>query len=373
MIRVLQIVDSMGIGGIQVFIMNIYRNIDRKEIQFDFLIHRHSNESFEDEIQSLGGKIYIVPGRKEGIRKNKEGLKRFFSEHSEYACVHYHTNSLSYDEPLVAARNAGIPVRIIHSHSSNIGKNHKLIHMINHLLHKRRIEKIATNYLSCGELAGKWMFGGTNIEKQIRLINNGIDVSQYSYSRIVREEVRNELGLSEKFVIFHVGRFDPVKNQAFLVDIFNLLIKHEPKAVLVLVGAGRQFDEIREKVKVLDLEDKVRFLGIRNDVHRLLQAADRVVLPSLYEGFPVAAIEAQASGVPLIMSDTISPEVIKKSNCIRLSLNAPIKEWVDQILLEKERIEDNTELIKSGFDIATSVSQLVDLYKTEANNNCSSI
>ncbi len=370
MIRVLQMVDGMSIGGgIQAFIMNVYRNLDRDAIQFDFLLHRHNEKTFEPEIASLGGRIFYTPGRREGILKNRAGLKRFFAAHPEYGHVHFHASSLSYIEPLIAAYHAGVPGRIMHSHSSGIIGKNRIIHSINHEFNKKRIHRIATDYLACGALAGKWMYGGTSVESKVRLITNGIDIKRYSYSETVREEVRKELGIGKAFAVCHVGRFETVKNHTFLLDVFHAVLKKQPSALLILAGDGRLFNEVKAKAEALGIREKVRFLGVRNDVYRLFQAADCVVLPSLYEGFPVVTIEAQASGVPLVMSDTVTDEVVKKSNCRRISLDLSCEEWADAVLSAGKRIPDNKELVDSGFDIMQTVRELQAIYGSGYEGN----
>lgn len=173
MLRVLHVLDSMEIGGIQSFVLNIYRSIDASKVQFDFLLHRELNNANEAEIRELGGKIYFVPRRRNGIRKNKIALRSFFASHTGYDAVHYHISSLTYIEPLVAAKRAGIPVRIVHSHSSRAPKNN-MLHPVLHKINKSRLDKYATHFFACSDVAARWFFGGTPMLEKSVLIPNGI-------------------------------------------------------------------------------------------------------------------------------------------------------------------------------------------------------
>lgn len=361
--RILQITDSMGMGGIQAFIMNVYRNIDREKYQFDFLLHQKMENGYDDEILKMGGIIYYIPSRHEGIIKNRKALEKFFSKHPEYTVVHQHESSLTYIEPLVIAKKYNVPVRIMHSHSTRASgsKIHTLLHKIN--IH--RIKNVATNYFACGELAGKWMYNGSGVEKKVIIVNNGIDIKKYSFDETIRKKVRIELGLDKKFVIGNVGRFSEVKNHTFLIDVFNEFVKLYPDSELVLVGDGDLQQDMKNKVKELSLSDKVQFLGIRRDVHTILMSFDYVVIPSLYEGFPVTAIEAQAIGVPCLISDSVTKDVVINNNVKMLSLRESADVWADQIYKNKkvQRNSNKEGLIKKGFDIATTTDYLLEIYK----------
>ena len=361
--RILQITDSMGMGGIQAFIMNVYRNIDREKYQFDFLLHQKMENGYDDEILKMGGIIYYIPSRHEGIIKNRKALEKFFSKHPEYTVVHQHESSLTYIEPLVIAKKYHVPVRIMHSHSTRASgsKIHTLLHKIN--IH--RIKNVATNYFACGELAGKWMYNGSGVEKKVIIVNNGIDIKKYSFDETIRKKVRIELGLDKKFVIGNVGRFSEVKNHTFLIDVFNEFVKLYPDSELVLVGDGDLQQDMKNKVKELSLSDKVQFLGIRRDVHTILMSFDYVVIPSLYEGFPVTAIEAQAIGVPCLISDSVTKDVVINNNVKMLSLRESADVWADQIYKNKkvQRNSNKEGLIKKGFDIATTTDYLLEIYK----------
>lgn len=359
--RVLHIVDSMGMGGIQAFIMNAYRNIDRNNIQFDFLLHQKFSESYDEEIKIMGGEIFYLPPRSQGIKKNRKALDEFFKSHNEYRIVHQHESSLTYLEPLIIAKKNKIPKRIIHSHSTRASGNK--IHTIIHKINRKRIKKIATDYIACGSMAAKWMYSDSGILSNVIILNNGIDVEKFTFNKEVRCSLRDELNLHDKFVIGHIGRFSTVKNHTFLIDIFKEYSKKNSNAILLLVGDGELKKSIESKVRDLLLDDKVLFLGVRKDINSILQVCDYIVIPSLYEGFPVTAVEAIASGLPILMSNTITRDVLLKDNCKMLDLHDGPNIWANTIKENERRIVDNMILTKNGFDIKNVLIQLMRIYK----------
>lgn len=359
--RILHIVDSMGMGGIQAFIMNLYRSIDRTIYQFDFLLHHKLEDSYDDEILKLGGRIYYLPARSDGILKNRKELDKFFKNHKEYSVVHQHESSLTYIEPLIAAKKNGVKVRIIHAHSTRASGSR--IHSVLHNLNKQRIKHIATDYFACGELAGHWMYDGTGIEKKILVINNGIDTAKFLFNKSVRDEYRKKYNLERAFVIGHVGRFSEVKNHKFLIDVFYKYLKRNVDAKLVLIGNGELLDAMKHKVAELNIEDSVLFLGVQRNIADYEQMFDYMIIPSLYEGFPVTAIEAQASGLPCLMSDSITKDALINSNVKMLNLSQDVSEWADAINIAEKRVVDNSRLIQQGFDINDTVKRVIKIYQ----------
>lgn len=362
MIHVLQIVDSMQQGGIQAFLMNLYRNINRDEIQFDFLIFRNDRQWYEKEIEELGGVIYKAPGRKSGIVRCRKYLMDFFQKHKEYEIIHYNASSLSFIEPLYYAKKNGVKTRIIHCHSSSFIGNP--IHILLHKINKNRISSLANIFLSCSEPATVWMFGGTNIESKVQLIQNGIDSRRFLYSEEMRKKYRKELDVDKNLVIGHVGRFSRVKNHVFIIEVFAELKKQKKNAILMLVGDGELRNEIESLVVSSGLSDAVRFLGNRNDVSNLMQAMDVLIMPSLYEGFPVTAIEAQAAGLPVVMSNKITKEAVINRNVVMKDLKDSKEEWVKTILTNTERVKNTEGIINKGFDIKDTVEKIVTIYNT---------
>lgn len=356
-LRVLQVVTHMERGGLESMLMNYYRYIDREKIQFDFLVHRQERAAYDDEIEAMGGKIYRLPRLVPWSKAYLTTLNRFFDEHPEYRIVHVHQDCLS-SVILKAAQQHNIPVRIAHSHSANQDKNLKYPVK---LWYKRSISKYATNLFACGEDAGDWMFGG----EPFQIINNAIDVAAYTYVPTKRQEMRRQLGLENELTIGHVGRFNQPKNHPFLLDIFAVLLKKEPNAILLLVGGGENMPKIQAKAHTLGIAEHVRFLGVRSDVADLMQAMDVFVFPSLYEGLPVTMVEAQAAGLPCLISDKIPPECILTNGLVGvLPLSAEPETWAAKILEKKNlpRIDRRSEIAAHGFDITTEAVKLQKFY-----------
>lgn len=353
--RVLQVVTHMERGGLETMLMNYYRQIDRSRVQFDFLTHREGEKAYDAEIRALGGRIYHVPPVNPLHPGYQRALNAFFAAHPEYRVVHSHLDCMSADV-LRAAKKHGVPVRIGHSHSSSQDKDAKYFIK---LLCKRGIPAQATQLFACAEEAGKWMFGGA----AFHVLPNAIDASAYRFDDAVRQEVRRELGLEDALVLGHVGRFSEPKNHPFLIDLFAAAAKKEPRARLVLVGGGEGRAAIEEKVRQLGLGDKVLFLGVRGDVNRLLQAMDVFVFPSLYEGLPVSLVEAQAAGLPCVISAAVSPESILTELVQQLPLDSA-ELWAEQVLdaVRRERKDTYDAICAAGFDIAGNAKWLEEFY-----------
>lgn len=358
-LRILHIVTYMGRGGLETMLMNYYRNIDREQIQFDFLVHRKECADYDDEIESLGGKIYRLPRLNPWSPKYIKELNDFFEKHKEYKIVHCHLDCMS-SIPLRAAKKAGIPIRIAHAHSSNQDKDIKYIPK---LYFKRKIPMEATHLFACSKSAGQWMFG----QSDVQVLPNAINAVQYEFDDKIRYKIRNQLGVEGSYVLGHVGRFSSVKNHTFLIDVFEQLKKVETNVKLLLVGDGEKYSDIQEKVKNKGLSENVIFLGLRSDVNLIMQAMDVFLLPSLYEGLPVTMIEAQAAGLPCIISDRVPIECKITDLVYQVALDESLEVWVEKILgLKKVKRESITKIIKvSGYDIYESVKVLQEFYKAQ--------
>lgn len=354
-IRVLHIVTYMGLGGLETMIMNYYRHIDRSKIQFDFLVHRNFQAEYDNEIAALGGHIYCAPPLNPFSLKYFRALETFFSEH-HYDIVHSHLDCLSA-YPLKIAKKYGVKTRIAHAHSKN--QDHNFKYLIK-AYSKYLIPIYATDFFACSEDAGKWMFPGY----RFKVLNNAIDAKQYIYNSEKEQYMKSKLGIQDKFVLGHVGRFSPQKNHKFLIDVFESVEKLEKNVVLILVGTGDGKSEIEDKVRKLGLKDKVIFLGTRNDIPDILQAFDVFVFPSLNEGLGIAAVEAQAAGLPCILSDQIPQECRVTEDVEVLSLKESPLEWANHILayVGREKKNEFSAICKAGFDIDDNAKQLEEFY-----------
>lgn len=324
-------------GGIESVIMNYYRHIDRDHMQFDFLCNSDFI-AYQDEIKSLGGKIYSVTARKKNYWKFKKELNDFFEMHAkEYVAIWVNVCMLSNIDYLIYAKKYGIPKRIIHCHcsSNDGGKIKRIIHEFN----KKRLTKYATDFWSCSNEASKWFFGEEIISGQhYQKITNAIDTSKYVRDNNEREEYRKQLNISDKIVIGHVGRFHFEKNHEFLIKIFKELSGRNNQYELMLIGQGELEPAIQALVKKENLEDKVLFMGVRNDINKLYQCMDAFVMPSKFEGLSLASIEAQAVRLPCVLADTLPKEVKVNDNVIFQSLHEDASVWADSIenILQKK-------------------------------------
>lgn len=361
-IVVAQIIGKWLGGGVESVVMNYYRHIDRTKIQFDFICDEDSTNIPYEEIEKLGGKVILIqPYQK--VFKYHYALKKVLKD-GNYKIVHSHINTLSIFS-LFAAKCAGVPVRIAHSHSTT-NKKEKKKNLLKQVL--RPFSKIfATDYMCCSELAGRWLFGDKEYDKgHVYLLNNAIDLNKFKYDENIRKEKRNELGiLEETLVIGNVGRFVEQKNHRFLIDIFNEIHKQNDNSILLLAGQGPLIEEIKMKVEILGLEKCVKFLGQRNDINELYQAFDVFCLPSLYEGLPVVGVEAQATGLLCILSDDMTKEtkVLETTEFLSLSLEA--KKWSDTVLKKFktfERKNNIAEISEKNFNINNESGKLVHKY-----------
>lgn len=356
-VRVLHVVTYMGRAGLETMLMNYYRNIDREKLQFDFLVHRDFEADYDAEILSLGGKIYRLPNLNPFSKTYLNALDAFFKEHSEYKIVHSHLDCMS-SIPLKYAKKHGVPIRIAHSHNSNQDKDLKYPLK---LIYRNKITKYATKLFACSKEAGQWMFKCDDFS----VINNAINASEYVYSQELAKEARASLSIDSKTtVIGHIGRFAPQKNHDFLIDIFAAYKRKNPDSKLLLVGDGDLRERIKTKVTELQLSNDVVFTGIRNDVSSLVQAMDIFVMPSFNEGLPVSIIEAQASGLPCLVSDGVPFECAITDNVRSLPLSDSADIWCETIseMIMNKRENQYTAICKAGFDISNNALELQTFY-----------
>ncbi len=350
-IRVLHNIVSLDMGGIETAVMNLYRHIDKEKVVFDFLVHRPTEGFYEKEIRSYGGKIYRTPTfHPLKMKPYEDGCMEVFRNHPEYKVFHSHQELNLW--ALQYAKKAGIPCRIAHTHNAKTVINLKYFFF---LYEKLFIKQACTDMFMCAVPAGEWIYGKKAVRNgDVHLIKNGIEADRFRYSEDVRREIREELDFGDKIVIGHAGRFMQQKNHMFLLEIFRKIHDRNPNTVLALCGEGRLEADIRRKVKELDLEEHVRFLGIRPDLNRLYQGFDLLLFPSLWEGLPMTAMEAQTSGLPILMSDVITPEV-EITPCVKkMSLKESADAWAETALAfiaSHVRCDEYQRIVDAGFDI----------------------
>lgn len=367
-IRVLNLFTIMNRGGAETMVMNYYRHMDRSRVQLDFLVHREERGAYEDEIEALGGRIYRMPPvRPWSAHGYRKAIRRFFAEHPEYRILHSHMSELGL-YAFQVAKQMDIPVRICHAHNRPHGidlKSPVRWYM------KTRMRPYITHRFMCGQESGEWLFGKKYAGEFIQM-NNAIDAAAFAYDPARRGEVRQALSLPEDVLtVGHVGRFNKQKNHPFLIDAFAALHREEPRSVLLLVGDGEDRSRVEEQVRASGLTDAVRFLGSRSDVSDLLLAMDVFAFPSFFEGLSVASVEAQAAGLPCLISDGV-PIECKKTNLVHvLPLGSGADAWGGELLrLAREGRENRKvttdEIRAAGFDVIYNAQWLEDFYCSAA-------
>jgi glycosyltransferase involved in cell wall biosynthesis len=364
-IRVLHVVVNMNRGGAETLIMNLYRNIDRTKVQFDFLTCREG--VFDTEINELGGTVHQIPYINDvGHLGYIKSLNQFFLENNDYKIVHSHLNKMS-GLVIRAAKKNGIRYCISHSH--NTGGEGSFLAKAYKWYSSLYISSNSDYTFACSEAAGKWLFGGKS--KEAVLLNNGIEPEYFQYSSEVRKMKRRELNIEDQLVIGHVGRFTKQKNHKFLLGIFAELLKRRPDAILLLCGDGVLRKEMEDIVDEMNIRSNVQFLGVRSDIHQLLQAFDLFIFPSLHEGLPVTLIEAQAAGLTCFISDKITNEVDMGLGLMRFLSLSDSNEWVEKLgkFTVDKTIRDATnqrQFKDRGYDIRNTAEWLQDFYLTNA-------
>lgn len=372
-IRVLQVLTAMNRGGAETMVMNYYRAMNRSKIQFDFIVHREEVGVYEAEILSLGGKIFRMPALSPKNYFNyTSSLNVFFKSHPEYNVIHSHMNAYSY-LILKIAKDNNVPIRIAHSHTSIepfykkiFLKNTDLITTIKDSVQsivRYLVPNVANYYFACGQKAGIWLFGKKNYSN-VTIINNAVKSEQFSYNIEIGLEYKKKLNLLDKKIIGHVGNFVEAKNHIFLIHVFKKMLEIDNNLILLLVGQGYLQNKIEEEVKKLEINNSVRFLGVRDDIPNLMQAFDLFLFPSIYEGLPLTLVEAQASGLKIIASDAITSEV-KVTNLVTFcSLEKSVGYWADLALknLNYKRRNTHEDIVDGKYDIEMNAKNLYEFY-----------
>lgn len=372
-IRVLHVLGNTQLGGAESRVMDLYRHMDRGRVQFDFLVHTKKEGHFDKEIKELGGRIFCIPRfRLYNYFSYRKAVKKFFRDHREFQAVQGHITSTAAIY-LPIAKKAGIPVTIAHARSAGVDKGIKgrLTRWM-----RRNLSKKADYLFTCSELAGISVFG----EKAVRegktiFIPNAIDCGLFAYNEKKRVELRRELGIEDKYVIGHVGRFHYAKNHEYLLHIFAELCKKEklnkdliPEKgfVLLLLGEGSGMEGARALAGELGIAERVYFLGNHSNIYDYYQAMDYFVYPSRYEGLPGTMVEAQASGLKCVMSDTICREVAVTELVHTMDIRADAAVWADYIreTADYERKSHVEEMQKAGFDVNGQAERMMAFYES---------
>ena len=361
-IRILMLFTILNRGGAETMVMNYYRKIDRTIVQFDFIVHRQERGAYEDEIDSLGGRIYrFMPLSPLTVNQYKKQISKFFDQHPEYKIIHGQCSESGYYIYKEASRR-GVPYIIAHAHSSHVPFDLKL--PIRTWL-KYKMRPYITIKFACGKEAAIWLFGKWSVKNTI-ILRNAIDTSKYLFDKCIYESVRQKLVISQNaFVVCHVGSFVKSKNHKFIIEVFSKIVEKHPNSILLLVGSGLLQEQIQKIVRKYGLGEKIKFLGSRGDVNDILRCSDVFLFPSIHEGLPVSLIEAQCSGLPCYISDRIPKEVAITDLIHAFSLEEAPQVWAEKIL-EKKYFKNRREypniVSKAGYDIKKNAEWLQNYY-----------
>lgn len=347
MIKVLHIVSELGGGGVESMLYNYYFHLERNKIHFDFIVHGDNKGVIEEKVEEMGSIVYHVTPKKISFKDNMSKIEDII-KNGDYDVVHCHQNFSNFFSLYLAWKHK-VPVRISHAHGCKEVKSvaEKVKHGFLRLLNKC----FSNYYFSCGLDAGKWLHGEawTPNSKNI-LMNNAIDLTKFNFNQNIRDIYRDKLGVKSKKILLHVGRFSDEKNQVFLVRVMKKLIQNNKDYILFFVGDGATKDSIKDFVKAEGLQNNIQFLGLRNDIAELMSASDIFLLPSKNEGFPVTLVEAQATGIKVLVSNVITKET-KLSDNIRFLPISSCSEWVEGIISTNysNRISKLKEIEDAGF------------------------
>lgn len=356
-IKILQVGIDSHLGGIETYLLEVARHIDGDAFQLDFLSYYGETPCFLKELMGLGCGFKFIRSRRKNPIGNICDLRKLYDE-EKYDIVQCNVNSLSYVAPAIEAVCKGIRVLLLsHNAGASSGSSSKLLNCINRI----RFPFDSVELAAVSDKAGRWMFGQ---DRSFVVLNNGVDTCKYKFSANDRAVVRNELGVSSECeIVLHVGAFRPQKNHGFVVEVFYEYLKRSPNALLLLVGDGELKHRIYEDVEKLGIKENVMFLGVRNDVNRILSASDKFLFPSFYEGFPISLIEAETNGVLCVVSDAITNEVCF-DNCARLSLEDPVDAWA--AALGRRFVGYREEAFKAiervGLGMDSTIGKLEQLY-----------
>jgi glycosyltransferase involved in cell wall biosynthesis len=367
-LRILHVLAGLNPGGAESLVLNICRSLDKTKIQFDFILFSKEECTYNNEIRKLGAEIFYIP-RYNGINHFifKKAWINFFKKNPQYSIIHGHVRSTAAIY-LKIAKNFNLTT-IAHSHNTG-SRGNQLDIMVKYLL-QFPIKYTADHLFACSYEAGKWLYGKNATKKgKFKIINNGIDTKKFAFSIKKRNDMRNKLGVNGKYVIGHVGSFTYQKNHSFLLDIFNEICELNDNTVLLLIGDGELRIEIEDKINNLGINNKVIITGVKENIHEFLQAMDVFVFPSIFEGLGIALIEAQAAGLPCIISERIPIEAHLTDLINQVSLKRTPQFWANSVLnyLDYKRTDKSNDIANRGYDIISTSDVLEEFYLSAYNS-----
>ena len=363
----------LGVGGVTNMMINIQSHMDRTKVNFDYLVYHDRTEPLEGRIFAMGSKKLIASVDNVSIRLLRRILRineiRKICKKNDVKILHYNADNAADMTNIIGAKLGGVKYITIHSHNAGFGKAGIGIKLVSALL-KPLIPLICDNYWACSDLAARFLFPKSIIErKKYTVLPNGIELDKYDFNPAVRNATRKRLHLDGKYVVGHAGRFTDQKNHSFLLDVFKKIHDNNSNTVLLLFGVGELMESMKQKAAKLGIEDAVIFYGVSDEMPKMWQVMDVFVMPSLHEGLPVTGIEAQACGLPCVFADTITKEVDVTGKSEFLSLNDSPEIWADHVLKHESDIRESgvTVLREAHYDIQQTTNMVSELYLNVAN------
>ncbi len=357
--KILYVGYSSNMGGIESFLMNVCQKLDQEEFEISILIFKGKKVCNQDELEKSGVRFLEITNRKESYVQYLKDLKKVYVEH-DFDIIHFNIMNFSLFERIILANRYSDARLVIHSHSASINQVYRRTRMLDKV-GRFLCRNILYEKIACGQEAGKWLFG----KKDFLILNNGIDVEAFRFNAENREEIRSQLGIKEKdTVIGLIARLEEQKNHRFLLDVFKEYQKLDGNSKLLLVGEGSLKSELEEKVNVLGMQDKVFFLGRRDDTNKIYSAMDIFLMPSWFEGFSIALVEAQVNGLKCYTSTKVAEESNITGNVEFLSLEESAQNWARRIFeARQERDEMAVEKVPDRFRVEETVRVLRKIYK----------
>ncbi|MBO0454017.1 glycosyltransferase family 1 protein [Candidatus Enterococcus murrayae] len=361
-VRILQVVNRLDVGGAETFIMNVYRQMDREKVQFDFIVHGAKKGMYVEEVEQSGGRIFQAPNfKKKHLLSYKKWWQLFFSKHPEYKIIHSHIRTTTPIIFYVARKNGLMTISHSHSTSNGHGIRQKVKGLSNYFT-----RNLSDFMFGCSDEAGKWMYGKKAIRStDYQTLSNGIDLGKFRFDEKSREKIRTELNVNDTFLLGHVGRFAAVKNQRFLIELFPEILKFHPNTKLIFLGSGPLLEENQLYVNEKGLQDDILFLNKKSNINEYMMAMDLFLFPSLYEGLPLALIESQATGLRSVVSDKVTSDA-DLTGSISFCDITDKQQWLETI---KHSISTNyprntqAEILRQhGYDIKRTATTLQELY-----------
>lgn len=346
-------------GGLETYIMGLYRNIDRSRLQFDFLQLQKDEIAYAEEIRKMGGNIFKLPMIRDDFSGHYKSLKRIFSQ-CDYAGVYFQFNRKPVSlDTFQYARKAGVPHRVIHSHNSTESKMSRL-HVLREKIAETSMDRYVTDYFACSEQAGRWMFG----DRDFTVIKNSIDTDIFCFHQEKRDKLRENMNLTGKIVLGTVGRLEDAKNPFFLIDIFKEIHKKNPDTVFLHIGTGSYENDMAAKLKEYGLEESYLLLGQKKEIADYMNVMDMFLLPSKHEGFPFVLVEAQATGLKCLIADNITDTCDLTGNVEFLPIDRGTAVWEKAISdnFRYERTDQKEAIIRQGYDIHVAAQQIQDFF-----------